>query len=330
MSGSANILLIRLRSMGDIMFTLPAVHLVRESLPGATITFLVSKEYAPLLEGFQDVNTVIAVDRARFRRCNPKDIITETLSVLRQVRRGKFSLAVDFHGHGETGLLAWCSGAPQRAGLVYHANRDWAYTKVLRPDHRLHPAERNLSLLRECGLCPTRIRNEFTLPASALAEAGQFLGALGLSPAKPVLFIQPFTSTPSKSWRLDRFLEVAHSWRSHGWQVIFGGGPADLVALEPARQAAFPVSAGMPLMVTAGLIKLSTLVLGNDTGILHLAVAMGKRVIMLLGSAEPGSCHPFQHPNWSVVPPEGQPISSILTNTVNDACARALKDVSVV
>ena len=331
MSGSVNILLIRLRSMGDILFTLPAVHLIRETFPSARITFLVSKEYAPLLEGFRDVDTVIAIDRTRFKRPNPQAIITETFSVLRQVRRGKFSLAVDFHGHGETGLLAWCSGAPQRVGLVSHATRNWAYTKVLRPDRRLHPAQRNLSLLQECGLQPARIHNEFALPAGALDEAAQFLRTRGVSSAKPSLFIQPFTSTPFKDWPLNRFLEVAQFWRSRGRQVIFGGGPADLATLEPVRQAGFPVSAGVPLLVTAGLIKLSSLVLGSDTGILHLAVAMGKRTVMAMVSAKPGNCHPFQHPDWTVVPPEeGQPISSISTDTVNEACARAFAEVRAV
>src|SRR5260221_13567337 len=107
MSGSANILLIRLRSMGDILLTLPAVHRVRENFPNAQITFLVSERFAALLEGFRDVDTVIAIDRARFNRTEPLAIIAETLSLLRQVRRGKFSLAVGFSGHGETGRRGW-------------------------------------------------------------------------------------------------------------------------------------------------------------------------------------------------------------------------------
>src|SRR5674476_207712 len=88
----ASILLIRLKSIGDILFTLPAVHRVREALPKSSISFLVSKEYAPLLEGFRDVDAVIGLDRARFRHPNPGVIVAEAFSLLRHLRRPRFSL----------------------------------------------------------------------------------------------------------------------------------------------------------------------------------------------------------------------------------------------
>ena len=65
---------------------------------------------------------------------------------------------------------------------------------------------------------------------------------------------------------------LAGYWRARGWQVVFGGGPGDLTALEPARAEGFTVLAGQPRMTAAGLIKLSTVVVGGDTGFLHLAV----------------------------------------------------------
>ena len=104
MAASENILLTRLKSIGDVLFTLPAVHAVRGHFPGAKITFLVSKENAPLLEGFRDVDEVIPLDRALYHRKNPLAIVPETLSLLRRLRREKFSLAVDFQGYGETAL----------------------------------------------------------------------------------------------------------------------------------------------------------------------------------------------------------------------------------
>ena len=70
MSQNENILLIRLKSIGDVLFTLPAVHRVRENFPGAKITFLTSRENAPLLEGFREVDGVITLDHARFQSGN--------------------------------------------------------------------------------------------------------------------------------------------------------------------------------------------------------------------------------------------------------------------
>jgi ADP-heptose:LPS heptosyltransferase len=322
-----NVLLIRLKSMGDILFTCPAVRAVREAFPAGRISFLVSREYASLLEGFPDVNEVIALDRAPYHSGNPKAIIMETLSLLRHLRREKFDLAVDFQGYGETALLAWCSGARQRWGPSRTAGRRWSYTRAVMRNDRVHPIEWNLSFLHHCGLRPGKITNEFALPEDALAEARRLFTGLGLDPAKPTLFIQPLTSSPLKNWPLANYLEVARHWRNRGLQILFGGGPSERAVLEPVREAGFPVSAGAPLLVAGGLLKLSTLVLGSDTGLLHLAVALGKRVVMIMASAKPGRCHPFQHADWTVTPAVGGVVSSIEAGRVIEACAQALAEM---
>ena len=83
-------------------------------------------------------------------------------------------------------------------------------------DDTLHHVDRSLALLRDCGLRPGEIRNEFVLPDDALDEARRFFAAAGLDPPRPTLFIQPFTSSPFKSWPLDRHLAVAWHGRERG------------------------------------------------------------------------------------------------------------------
>ena len=173
---------------------------------------------------------------------------------------------------------------------------------------------------------PGTVRNEFVLPDKALNEARSFFAAHELALDRPTLFIQPFTSTREKNWPLDRYCAVARHWRERGRQVLFGGGPADRAALEPVRQAGFPVSAGVPLLVSAGLAKLCALTLAGDTGLLHLAAAMGKRVVAIIPSTAPGNKYPFQHPDWAITPSAGVDISTIGTETVIAACERALAE----
>jgi ADP-heptose:LPS heptosyltransferase len=325
-STNGNILLIRLKSIGDILFTLPAVHVVRDNFPGARITYLVSQEHAALMEGFRDVDEVMALDRTRFRRRNPKALITETVALLRRLRRGKFALAVDFQGYGETALLTWLTRARERWGVVYQPARGWAYTRRARRARHVHPVEWSLDLVRQCGLKPGPLRNEFVLPETASAEARRVFAAQGLEADRPALFIQPFTSAAKKNWPLENHLALARHWRQHGVQILFGGGPAERAALEPVRQAGFPVSAGAPLLVTAGLMKLCTLIVGGDTGVLHLGVALGKRVLMIMASAAPGTTSPFQHPDWAVTPPGGRALAGIEVGAVVGASARALAE----
>lgn len=328
MPASGNILVIRFKSIGDILFTLPAVHRLRDHFPNASLTFLVSRENAPMLEGFREVQTVLALDRAKLRFRTPGAALRELYSVLRSVRRGRFSLTVDLQGYGETAALGWWSGAPQRWGIVYGGGRRWAYTHGVNRVKSLHPAEGNLHLLEQCGIVRGKVRNEFILPDPALEAARQFFGINHLTSDLPTLFIQPFTSSPHKNWPLDRYLALAGHWRQQKRQVVFGGGPGERTALEPARLAGYAVAAGQPLLVAAGLTKLSSLVVGGDTGLLHLAVAMGRRVVMIMKSAQPGKPVPFQHPDWAVTPAGNGNVQDIETGAIIDACEQAFSDRS--
>ena len=67
----------------------------------------------------------------------------------------------------------------------------------------------------------------------------------------------------------------------------------------------------MPLLVTASLVQLSRLVLGGDTGLVHLAVAMGKRVIMIMRTLQAGACFAFGHREWAILPQEGLPVAAL-------------------
>jgi ADP-heptose:LPS heptosyltransferase len=287
------------------------------------LSFLVSANLAPLLAGFRDINDVFELDRDRFRKGNLKTKISETLSLVRRLRQPRFSLTVDFQGYGETALMSWLSGARQRWGTVYARGRKWAYTRAVPRDSKVHPAEAHLALLRGCGVSTSQVRNEFVLPASASEEAGRFLTERGFRLDRQILLLQPFTSSSEKEWPIEHYLAIAQLWREREWQVLFSGGLADRLRFQPVSQRGFANSAGVPLLVTAGLMKLADLVVGGDTGLLHLAVAMGKRVVMLMGSVGPGSCHPFTHPEWAVVPLAGKPMAAITPEAVSEACAAA-------
>jgi len=317
------VLFVRFKSIGDVIFTLPAVWQVRECLPDAKIVFLTSRENAGLLRGFPAVDGVIEVDRAIYRRGNPWNIFCATAGLIRRLRRENFSLAVDLQGYVETAALTWCSGAPQRWGSVYNKGRRWAYTHGVTRDYGLHPIDWNLHILHQCGLETKPIRNEYILPDDALQSAQEFFAKNRLQPDKRTLFIQPFTSSPDKNWPLAGYLAVARHWRERGRQVLFGGGPGEREALEPARAAGFPVSAGASLLVSAGLMKLSSVVLGGDTGMPHLALALGKRVVVIMQSNRPGTCIPFQHADWTVTPEPRQRVAGIPVETVEAACARS-------
>lgn len=319
-----NILLIRLKSIGDVIQTLPAVHAVRNNFPAAKITFLTSKENVPLLFGFREVDAVIGLDRAALRSGNPLRMLSEFTNLLRQLRAGKFLIVIDLQGYGETAWLTWFSGAPQRWRGIHGAGRNWAYTKHIKSGSEVHGTQWHLRLLEQCGLKIGAVRNEYVLPEETVHDAHVWFANHRLDPTMPTIYLQPFTSSADKNWPLENYLAVARHWQERGVQIVFGGGPADSASLEPARRASFVVSAGVSLLVTGGLMQLSTLVLGGDTGAVHLAVAQGKRVLMLMQEVTPGSPIPFQHPDWVLAPKSGG-IAKISVTEVNMAVAQILR-----
>lgn len=319
-----NILVIRLTAMGDVVLTLPAVHALRENFPAAKISFLTTKENAALLRGFREVDETIALDRAAFRSGNPARMGGELFRLLRRLRAGKFSLAVDLHGNGESAWLTRLTSAPQRWRHAHRAGRDWAYTRQTEPGPRVHPAAVHLRLLEQCGLKIGTVRNDFVLPETAVSESRAWFATNHLDATRPTLYVQPFTSARHKNWPLENYLAVARHWRAAGVQIILGGGPDDRAALEPARREGFAVSAGVPLLVTGGLMQFSTLVLGGDTGALHLAVAQGRRVLMLMHRVTSGCPVPFQHTDWTLTAPDKLPIIELPVASVLARCATML------
>ncbi|MBU6409753.1 MAG: glycosyltransferase family 9 protein [Verrucomicrobia bacterium] len=326
MDAPENILLIRLKSIGDLAFTLPAVNAVRANFPSAKITFLTSSENAPLLGGFPAVDEVISLDRRRLRAGHPFRAASALFALLRRLRAGGFSLVVDFQGYGETAWLSWWTGAPVRWGAVYAPGREWLYTRGIPRDSRLHPARWNLLLLRQCGLKIENVKNYFCPPPAAMQAAARFFAAQHLDAARPTVFFQPLTSSPHKNWPLENYLALARHWRSRGAQIIFCGGPADGARLEPARAEGFCVATDLPLDVSAALAALCRLIVAGDTGIAHFAVAAGRPVVMVMAGGGPGLCVPFQHPEWAVAPQPGSGISTVPVSAVLAAAETALNE----
>lgn len=318
------ILLIRIKAIGDVLLTLPAVAAVHQNFPDAKINFLTTQENTSLLQGFSDVNGVIALDRAALRSKNPLRVLPQFFGLLRRLRAERFDLVVDFQGNGESAWLTRITGAPVRCGTVYNPGQGWAYTRRIQRNKLIHPAEGHLELLRQSELVVGAPKNKFVLPDDALDAARNFFADNQLDLNGKTLFLQPFTSSPHKNWPLENFIKLGRHWQTQGWQVIFGGGPDDRDALQPVVDAGFVVSAGVPLLITGGLLKLSTLAVGGDTGIIHLAVALGRRVVMLMHASGTGSPYPFGRPEWAIIPAKTTQMSQISFATVLEACNHAL------
>jgi ADP-heptose:LPS heptosyltransferase len=311
MSDCRRILVIRLSSIGDILFTLPAVNVLRDNFPDSKITYLTRKVNAPLLGGFAAVDAVQELDHDLFHTRDFFRILPYTGQLWRRLRRERFDLVVDFHGIAESGLMGRLVQAPKRWGIRRkEAIRGRMYT-FSAPPAASHPVDINLELLRKAGLSAGTLNNRFHLPPEALTEAKKLYWEWGLTEDRPLVFIQPFTNHLNKNWPLDYYLKYAAFLTGQGIQVVFGGGPSDRKKLERAAST-YPVAAGKAdLLTSGGLMSLSNLVVGGDTGMLHLATALGKRVVMLIRASDQNRFYPYGHQDWIITPIPNSDVASI-------------------
>lgn len=309
------ILVIRWKSIGDIVFTLPAVNRLRDNFPHAEITFLVSRENAFILQGFTAVDQVWTIDRAAVRSRRFLHGALAWTDRLLQIRSHRFDLVVDLQGYGETALICRWSGAPIRCGYDSRRLRSRAFTHTATPSRDLHPAQQHLELVTLPGLNPTPPRYQFHLGEPASANALAFLHQRGIDPDRPLACLHPFTSRAKKNWPLDRFLELARALQAEHVQILFGGGPADRTALLAAGVPPTQIIDTDPITYIA-LLRKARVVIGGDTGFLHLADAAGTDVI-LLGRA--GLNPPFRNPAYSLLAPDGHVASIPLDRVLQQA-----------
>jgi ADP-heptose:LPS heptosyltransferase len=283
------ILIIRWKSIGDVAFTLPAVNRIRDNFPDARLTFLVSKENAFVVEGFEAVDRIWTVDRGALKEGRYLAGVSSFLGLLRQIRRERFDLVVDFQAYGETALMARISGARERWGNAKPTFRSRAYTRNydLGRERTTHPAMRHLAMLEAFGLRATPMRNVHRLDARHRDEARGHLDREGVSPGAPLVYFQPCTSAVAKNWPMDRYLAVARWLRERGFASVFGGGPSESAVLAQAKAAGFVVSTGLGVRGCVGLMAEASLVVGGDTGLVHIANSLGRRVLMIARPTAP-------------------------------------------
>lgn len=274
------IALIKPSALGDIVHSLPVLTALRRRYPHAHLTWVVNRAYAPLLRGHEDLDAILPFDRGAGRA----GALAAALGFgrfLSRLRRERFDLVIDLQGLLRTGLMALATGAPRRVGLASaREGSRWCCTDLVADGGGLHAVERYLLVARALGTgdAPVRFRVPVAEPARQWA-----LDALRGCP-RPWLALGVGSRWMTKRWPPEHFARLARrALDRFGGSVLFVGG-ADERAL--ARRAAaglggavrdFTGSTTLPQL--AALLSLADAMIANDTGPLHLAVALGRPVV---------------------------------------------------
>ena len=117
------ILLVRLRLIGDVVFTTPVIRALRRRYPHAHLDYLVEPAAAPIVTGNPHLNEVIVAPKPRGMARLAADV-----RLARSLRRARYDVVIDLHGGPRSGWLTWASGAPRRIGYDIKG-RGWMYTQ---------------------------------------------------------------------------------------------------------------------------------------------------------------------------------------------------------
>ena len=278
----ANVLVIRLRSIGDVVLTLPALQALHGWRPDLRIHMLVEPLYAPLLENHPAVSEII--------------VLKSFWQTVRLLRRRNFTVAFNMHGGPTSAFLTRLSGAPVR---VCWAQRQypWFYNVEV-PIHfpvagrtEMHTAEHRLQQFLYTGLPEKPLAAaQVYADASSVPFVRDKLAEKGIMPGEPYAVIRPGASQANKRWPAERFAAIARWLReAHSIATVVNLGPGDEQIAADVRKHFAGAGAIMEELDLRGLIALlagSCLFLGNDTGPTHIAAALAKKCVVIFGASD--------------------------------------------
>jgi ADP-heptose:LPS heptosyltransferase len=302
------VLVIKPDHLGDLLLSTPALRTLRSALPHAEITGLVGPWAAFIWARNRDLDRLLILPFPGFDRGKGKDDPLGRLYLLLKyallLRRGQYDAALllrDDHWWGA--MLALLAGIPVRVGHGYELSTPFL-TNILPLDRSVHVAQQALDVV-ECvaGTQPAAsLRTDLRFDATPAEQTWANDWYAAHVPARTRLaIIHPGTGGPAKLWLPERWAAVGDALLARGdTTVLFTGGPGEeaLVAQIAGmmQHAPLTIAGKMGVGQLAALLGKAFIVMGVDSGPLHLAVSQGAPTITLFGPVEVGRYGPWGDP----------------------------------
>lgn len=298
------ILLIKPSSLGDCLHGLGVLNALRRAMPEAKISWLINSEYAEIIEKHPALDEVIRFDRGQFGARGPwRGAVKEIFSLVGKLRAGRFDLVIDLQGLLRSGIMAAATGADVRLGLA--DARELAglfYThRAQLKNSDVHAVDRYMRCLEHLGIRSEE--RDFSLPVDSKAadEVGQMLAEVGWETKKFVL-VSPGARWESKRWSIEKFAKVIDGIRkemSLGCVLVGSNNERQLCErlTEMCRCEPLNLAGRTSLGQLGALVNRCELVLGHDSGTIHLAVAMNKPLVCIIGPTDPKRTGPYGRNN---------------------------------
>ncbi len=289
-----NILLVRTDRIGDVVLSLPCASFLKRAMPGVKITFLAREYTAPLVRMSPAVDEVLSDD---------SNDSAWQLAV--KLRSSRFDAAVLLHPTARLAQALWLARIPVRVGTAYRLYSILLNRRVRQ--HRKyslqHELMHNLDLVAQ-GLklgYPTRDELRTIYAPRIIVPEDQIKSSLAkaqIEERRSYIVVHPGSGGSAMDWPLESFAQLIDQLSPGGmgngkWRIVVTLGPGEELLKEKiiSQLRAEPIwVAGLSLPELAAVVSQAKLVIANSTGPLHIATAVGTRVIGLYCPIVP--CHP--------------------------------------
>jgi predicted lipopolysaccharide heptosyltransferase III len=294
LQSSRKILLVRLRLIGDVVFTTPVIRALRRRFPDVHLAYVVEPSAAPVLHGNPHLSEVIVAPRRRGAARWLDD-----LALARRLRRARFDIAIDLHGGPRAAWLTRASGAPMRIGYDMPW-RSGLYTHRVQRSPDLfprHSVRNQWDLLTPLGIgdcTPDADPVEMTEDSAAADRVRRRLQDAGIDERHRIAVIHVSAGNEFRRWPEASFCSmiVGLAERDPGCRVIVASGPSDAEAARRVTEAArarlsrpesLPPLLDWDLDELRALITRAAVYIGGDSGPLHVASTTETPIVALLG-----------------------------------------------
>ncbi|MEP7288496.1 MAG: glycosyltransferase family 9 protein [Chloroflexota bacterium] len=304
------ILLIRPDHLGDILLTTPAVRALKAAEPSSRLIALAGVWSAEALAAYSQIDMVLTLPFPGFTRQPKESIYRPYIMAWRwahQVRLLRAETAIILRpDHWWGALLAYIAGVPRRIGYDMPDVRPFLTERV--PYVQNHTVLQNLKLVEDWTgpLDRDQIDYSFPIMEEDRTYIGDLLTASNVAADRPVVVIHAGAGTPIKRWTVEHWATVADRLATRlDATIVFTGGDREHAqiwqVMDKMHHTGVSLAGDTNISQLAALYERAAVVLGADSGPLHLAVASGAPTVHLYGPADPAEFGPWGDPQRQIV-----------------------------
>jgi lipopolysaccharide heptosyltransferase II len=281
------ILIIRFSSIGDILLASPLIRVLRNAFPEANIDFIIKSEYADLVKFDPNLSSIIEL------RSNDKNELKELKNTLYKTQ---YDVVIDIHNSLRSRYLRWLCGARYVRVVNKRIIRRFFLVKFKWNFYTgsIQVADRYIETMEKFGISNDGKGLEITIPEETLSTVKAMMGKYRLERYDKVIGMAPSARHFTKRWLPERFVELGAeiAQKFHAKIFIFGskteldycGDIAQMINANLGSAAAESFAGKLNLLETAVVLDNCSLVISNDSSIMHLAAARKKKIVAIFGS----------------------------------------------